>query len=245
MECTIIGTVAFTCNYFKMVEKSWYSFLTMLFIFMELFVAHFLGPAATSFWTVAYLTIFTFNKEFMYRHYVFENKLYTDMFGRYVAKYCNIKKFRLSRLWFSLLGSILLTFMGNIVATLVRGEISWPFSRECSITTLLIGVLMCMIALHGTGNSKVINAIAKYTFHIYLLNNALILFIRRYIVADSSSISFMLEVIIEAVLICSVCGLIAMPLDKIAKLFVKIFDKVENVFLQFLNWSMTYIEEHC
>lgn len=64
MECTIIGTVAFTFNYFKMSEKCWYSFLTMLFIFMELFVAHFLGPAATSFWTVAYLAIFTFNKKY-------------------------------------------------------------------------------------------------------------------------------------------------------------------------------------
>lgn len=64
MECTIIGTIAFTANYFKMVEKNWYSFFTMLFIFIELFVAHFLGPAATSFWTIAYLAIFTFNKDY-------------------------------------------------------------------------------------------------------------------------------------------------------------------------------------
>lgn len=62
MECTLLGTIVFTRNYFKMAEKNQYSFLTMLFIFMELFVAHFLGPASTSFWIVAYLSILTFNR---------------------------------------------------------------------------------------------------------------------------------------------------------------------------------------
>lgn len=166
------------------------------------------------------------------------------MIGRYVARYCDIKKFRLGRIWFSLLGIIFLTFVGNMGATLVRGEISWPFSRECTITTLLVGILMCMIALHGTGNSRAINAIAKYTFHIYLLNNALIVFTRQYIVADSSSMLFMLEVIAETILICVLCGLIAIPLDKIARLFAKVFDKIANVFYLFLNWSMKYIEKH-
>lgn len=70
MECTLLGTIIFTRNYFKMVQKNWYSYLTMLFIFVELFVAHFLGPAATSFWTVAYLAIFTFNKVSDDREYI-------------------------------------------------------------------------------------------------------------------------------------------------------------------------------
>ena len=60
-ETTIIGSVVFTYNYFKMSEKSWYSFLTMLFIFAELFGAHFIGPGTTSFWMLAYILIFTIN----------------------------------------------------------------------------------------------------------------------------------------------------------------------------------------
>lgn len=61
METTIIGTIVFTRNYFKMAETNWYSFFTMLFIFVELFVAHFLGPGAISFWCIAYLALFTYN----------------------------------------------------------------------------------------------------------------------------------------------------------------------------------------
>lgn len=58
-ETTIVGSLVFTYNYFKMSEKSWYTFLTMLYIFAELFGAHFIGPGTTSFWMIAYLLIFT------------------------------------------------------------------------------------------------------------------------------------------------------------------------------------------
>ncbi len=58
-ETTIIGSFVFTYGYFKMSEKSWFTFLTMLYIFAELFGAHFIGPGTTSFWMIAYLLIFT------------------------------------------------------------------------------------------------------------------------------------------------------------------------------------------
>lgn len=92
-----------------------------------------------------------------------------------------------------LIGIIVITFCGNIIATLVRGEISWPFSRECSITTLLIGILLCLISLHGVSKSEKINAIAVYTFHTYLLNNALILFINQFFVANIASKIYILS----------------------------------------------------
>ncbi|MBQ8077623.1 MAG: hypothetical protein IJ235_04510 [Eubacterium sp.] len=60
-ETTIVGSFVFTYNYFKMSEKSWYSFLAMLYIFAELFGAHFIGPGTTSFWMIAYLMLFTIN----------------------------------------------------------------------------------------------------------------------------------------------------------------------------------------
>ena len=61
METTIIGSFAFTRNYFKVSSRNWYSYFMMLFIFVELFVAHFIGPGSVSFWIVAYLAIFSFN----------------------------------------------------------------------------------------------------------------------------------------------------------------------------------------
>ena len=61
MECTIVGTIAFTVQYFKIVKDNIFSFLLMLYAFMELFVAHYIGPGSTSFWIIAYILIFYFN----------------------------------------------------------------------------------------------------------------------------------------------------------------------------------------
>lgn len=61
MECTIVGTITFTVQYFKIVKDNIFSFLVMLYAFMELFVAHYIGPGTTSFWIIAYILIFYFN----------------------------------------------------------------------------------------------------------------------------------------------------------------------------------------
>lgn len=61
MECGLIGTILFTINFFKLGKKNYYSFFIMIFIFTELFVAHFLGPGSVSLWILAYLVIFEIN----------------------------------------------------------------------------------------------------------------------------------------------------------------------------------------
>lgn len=61
MECGILGTICFTYSFFKICRSNYYNFFTMLFIFIELFVAHFLGPGSISFWIIAYISIFEIN----------------------------------------------------------------------------------------------------------------------------------------------------------------------------------------
>lgn len=63
MECGLIGTILFTISFFKLVRKNYYNFFIMIFIFTELFVAHFLGPGSVSFWILAYLVIFEIIEE--------------------------------------------------------------------------------------------------------------------------------------------------------------------------------------
>lgn len=155
--------------------------------------------------------------------------------GRYIAKYIDVSKFKIGLLWKCLIGMILITFSGNIVATLARREISWPFSRECSVTTLLIGILLCMISLHGTRKSKKINTIAVYTFHVYLLNNALIVFMNQYFAVNEKSMFYMLEQIIIASIVYCACILIAIPLNMLARFIAKIINKIENVLLQIMR----------
>lgn len=63
MECGILGTIIFTIKYFKLSQKNYYNFFIMIFIFTELFVAHFLGPGTVSLWILVYLVLFEINKE--------------------------------------------------------------------------------------------------------------------------------------------------------------------------------------
>lgn len=61
METSLVGTIAFTWSYFRIVKNNFYSYMVMLFMFVEMFGAHFLGPGSTIFWILAYLVIFYFN----------------------------------------------------------------------------------------------------------------------------------------------------------------------------------------
>ena len=63
MECGIIGIFTFAYSYFKIVRDNYYSFFIMLFIFIELYVAHFIGPGSMCFWIVSYLMIFEIKRE--------------------------------------------------------------------------------------------------------------------------------------------------------------------------------------
>lgn len=63
MECTLLGTIVFTNQYFKICSNNYMSYVIMLFAFLELLVAHFLGPGSILFWICAYILIFYFNSE--------------------------------------------------------------------------------------------------------------------------------------------------------------------------------------
>lgn len=150
------------------------------------------------------------------------------MIGRYVAKYCEIEKIKTKYLWIACICSIILTFAGNMAATVVRDEISWPFSRECTITTLFTGIILCLIALKKKRNIKPVNRIAGYTFHVYLLNNALITLTEQYFVADMVSTFYMAEEIMITFVICITGFLLAVPIDRIASYLAKAAGKLEH-----------------
>lgn len=65
LECSVVGTIVYTTNLFKISRSNFYSFMIMCYIFSELLFAHFLGPGSILFWIVCYLLIFFFNEESM------------------------------------------------------------------------------------------------------------------------------------------------------------------------------------
>jgi hypothetical protein len=82
MECTIIGSAVFTLSYFRIAKGNYFSFIVMFYAFLELFVAHYIGPGSTLFWMIAYLLIFYFN--------AIENS--TSLVGAITRKSMGIKK---------------------------------------------------------------------------------------------------------------------------------------------------------
>ena len=57
METTIIGTITFTYSYFKITRHNIYEFIIMLFIFFELFVAHFLASGTITLWILTFMIL--------------------------------------------------------------------------------------------------------------------------------------------------------------------------------------------
>lgn len=97
--------------------------------------------------------------------------------GRYMALFS--EKHALKRIKFFLCCVMIMSLFGNIVATYIRKITSWPFSRECTITTLLIAVCCLIIAVKQTEhNIKLVNLVAKYVFPVYLLNNSIIGYVK-------------------------------------------------------------------
>lgn len=87
--------------------------------------------------------------------------------GAYLSKYkkeIDVKKGVLAIILVSLFA-----FAGNMAATLVRGETSYPFSRECSLTTICVAVLIVMLATQKKSNITFVNKISSRTIYVYML----------------------------------------------------------------------------
>lgn len=87
--------------------------------------------------------------------------------GAYLSKY----KINFSKKKLTITGIIvvIITFAGNMLATLVRGETSYPFSRECSILTLLLGVILLLLATSNSFSNKAINSLSTKSLYVYII----------------------------------------------------------------------------
>ena len=87
--------------------------------------------------------------------------------GAYISKF-NIQVNR-NKAIAAILGLSLFSFAGNMAATIVRGSTSYPFSRVCSLTTIIIAVLMVIIAAEKQSYNKAVNTLASRAIYIYML----------------------------------------------------------------------------
>lgn len=88
-----------------------------------------------------------------------------------IGRYLKLYPIKISKgaLWGCLAALIAICFAGNVFATIIANDISWPFSRDCTIITLLVSICALLIADSYAFVIKPINIFASKVFYMYLL----------------------------------------------------------------------------
>ncbi len=91
--------------------------------------------------------------------------------GAYLSKYK--REIDIKKGVFAIIIISLISFAGNMAATLVRGETSYPFSRECSLTTICVAALIVVLATNKQSNIRLVNKISSRTIYVYMLGGTI------------------------------------------------------------------------
>ena len=92
--------------------------------------------------------------------------------GAYFSKYK--KEIDVKKGVLAIIGINVFAFAGNMAATFVRSDTtSYPFSRECSLTTIATAVLIVILATQKSSNYKFVNIISSRTIYVYMLGGTI------------------------------------------------------------------------
>lgn len=131
---------------------------------------------------------------------------------------------------------ILLTIMlaGNIAGAIVLDEACWPFSRDCTVTTLAVAVTEFLISLNFNYTLKALNFVSSKTFYMFLLANVTQ---RHYIPIDgySNSLLFFPICAANALITVALAFVISLVLQFAAKLIQIILEAAEKLGLKMLK----------
>lgn len=149
--------------------------------------------------------------------------------GAYLRKYpVNISS---KRLFAALLILLLMMLAGNIAGALILDEACWPFSRDCTATTLAAAVIEFLLALKFNYSSKAINLVSSKTFYMFLLANVTQ---RHYIPIDgySNSLLFFPICAANALITVALAFVISLVLQYAARLIEIILNAVERLIVK-------------
>lgn len=152
--------------------------------------------------------------------------------GAYIRKYPI--KLNGKKLTVILLMLMAVTLAGNMIGTAVLKEACWPFSRDCTVTTLSIAVTEFLLALSCSYTLKAVNFVCAKTFYMFLLANVTQ---RNYIPVDgyTQSALFLPICIANAVITICLGFIISLVLQYAAKLIQLILGLIEKLFHKIFN----------
>lgn len=165
------------------------------------------------------------------------NMIVAYFIGRYMSKYkIDIKT---KHLVLVLIGSMAVSFVGNAAATFARKAISWPFSRDCSVFTLITAIALIMLFSKLEFKSKPINYFASKTFYMYLLPiNALI---AQFVINPmdyANSPVFILIALLITIVSLLISFVVSIILGYPAKIIEIILNFAENTICKFYNKAL-------
>lgn len=189
---------------------------------------------------IAMLAIFYIMPTFLYFD-IMDDKgkgLVTMISAYFIGAY--LSKYRISldknKAVILLIITFIITFIGNYAATLVRGETSYPFSRECTITTLFAGVLILHIATEKTCENKIINNLSSKTLYVYIISGTITSIISGFEITTKYKDCIWLVFLILAIstAVFAVCYLLSLVLQYPAKLLdiilLKFIEQIQVLF---------------
>lgn len=155
----------------------------------------------------------------------FFNILLMYFLGRYIREYkiCKEMKWRKIAGWTSFSFGVGMAL--NFFTTFIKGNVgvSAPFSRDCSLTIILLSCCIFLLFSRVRFHSAFINNIARHTLTIYLFEGAIrkVLLEKYHLQTYISSCYLPLLVVTESILICVICIFVG-------ELYELSFGRVEN-----------------
>ena len=168
------------------------------------------------------------------------------LIGAYFSKYkINFKKKTLlTALCISYFISTVLNFLSSFFSVKLsseHGSVAYPFSRECSIFTLVIGISLLLLASGKTFSNKAVNSVSTKTLYIYVIGGQFTALISHFNIVENNQNKLYLVFIVfglsiavfAAAYICAV--LLEKPIELLSNLLYAIYNKLKQVAIKLYN----------
>ncbi len=163
-----------------------------------------------------------------------ENIILIYLIGRYIRLYADKKRSP----WKLLAASVfclLLTFLPNMILSLIRGECTSNFARDCSLTVILSAIMIFLLFKELSFHSRAVNFLAKNVMAAYVFEETVRMFLAQHFAVSVYVNSPWLVVIIfvYALLVLTICFIVnivrSFVLQKPEKVLVRLEGRVLDV----------------
>lgn len=156
--------------------------------------------------------------------------------GRYIAIYEQEITLKKERLLILFVLNVIVTFLLNFITSIIKGEVTTPWARDCSIFIVVSAILLFLFFKQFHFYNKFINCIASDILQVYIFSSCIQFLIGKKLNLDlyKGNWYLFLVIVIYVLMIITICVLI----EEVRKF---IFGKLEKVFVQVIEEKLNVI----